>query len=329
MNEMNNKNVYFDRKRKSRVYTFFCLMIYSVANIMYKAIHLFFCKKNKNISKKYNVSICAIFKNEGRYLKEWLEYYKLIGVEHFFLYNNQSDDNYEEILKDYIDSGVVTLIMWPYQAAQIEAYQDCIIQFKELTNWIGFVDIDEFVVPIEDDKIGDFLKKYDSYPSVKIYWKMFGTSGLLNRDKTSFVTEDFIVAWDKLYEVGKCFYNTSYDIDFNDPHNKLMHHCLWGKFKGGISLPPVNSKYDFCLDGLETYSYNKTVIQCNHYFTKSYSEYIEGKMSKSDVFFKDNPHDLDYFYRHELKGVCPDYHIFKYLIKLKLKMLDKEGGAVI
>ena len=45
-------------------------------------------KKTGKQQKKYTVAVCAIFKNESVFLKEWLEYHLLIGVEHFYLYNN-------------------------------------------------------------------------------------------------------------------------------------------------------------------------------------------------------------------------------------------------
>ena len=32
----------------------------------------------KKTVKKYNLSVCALFKNEAGYLKEWIEYHKLI-----------------------------------------------------------------------------------------------------------------------------------------------------------------------------------------------------------------------------------------------------------
>ena len=57
----------------------------------------------------YNLVICAIFKNEARYLKEWVEYHRMVGVEHFYLYNNDSTDNYKEELKYYLDNNIVTL----------------------------------------------------------------------------------------------------------------------------------------------------------------------------------------------------------------------------
>ena len=52
--------------------------------LRYRFVHV------KPQDKKYNVAVCAIFKNEAPYLKEWIEFNHLVGVEHFYLYNNNS-----------------------------------------------------------------------------------------------------------------------------------------------------------------------------------------------------------------------------------------------
>ena len=49
---------------------------------------------SSEINKKYNLSICAIFKNEAKYLKEWIEYHRIFGVDHFYLYNIGSRDSF-------------------------------------------------------------------------------------------------------------------------------------------------------------------------------------------------------------------------------------------
>src|SRR5579883_479648 len=63
--------------------------------------------------KKYNLSIVAIFRNEKPYLREWIEYHRLVGVDHFYLYNNKSSDGSLEVLSPFIARGIVTLIDWP------------------------------------------------------------------------------------------------------------------------------------------------------------------------------------------------------------------------
>ena len=99
--------------------------------------------------KKYNVSICAIFRNEAPYLKEWIEFHKIVGIEHFYIYNNFSDDNYKEVLRPYMEDGTVDLIEWPYEQGQMKGYQDCLTKYSVETKWIGFIDLDEFVVPVK------------------------------------------------------------------------------------------------------------------------------------------------------------------------------------
>lgn len=39
---------------------------------------------------QYELAICAIFQDEAAYLKEWIEFHKLVGVQHFYLYNHAS-----------------------------------------------------------------------------------------------------------------------------------------------------------------------------------------------------------------------------------------------
>jgi hypothetical protein len=46
----------------------------------------------------HKLAVCAIAKNEGAYFKEWLEYHRLVGVEKFYIYDNESDDDTKEVL---------------------------------------------------------------------------------------------------------------------------------------------------------------------------------------------------------------------------------------
>jgi hypothetical protein len=57
-----------------------------------------------------DVGIAAVFNDEAPYLKEWIDYHRLIGVKHFYLYNHSSTDDYQNVLKPYIDEELVDLI---------------------------------------------------------------------------------------------------------------------------------------------------------------------------------------------------------------------------
>jgi hypothetical protein len=54
-----------------------------------------------------------MFKNQRRWLREWLEFYLMMGVDHFIIYDNNSTDLPLEILQGYIDREQVTYIPWP------------------------------------------------------------------------------------------------------------------------------------------------------------------------------------------------------------------------
>src|SRR5690349_10881004 len=98
----------------------------------------------------YELSICAIFQNDARYLKEWIEFHRIQGVEHFYLYDNLSTDNPEITLSKYIEDDIVTLIPWPrvydeaqggqWNSVQCGSYLDCLSKYGEESKWIAFLD---------------------------------------------------------------------------------------------------------------------------------------------------------------------------------------------
>lgn len=131
-------------------------------------------------SYEYDLSICAIFQNEAPYLREWIDYHKMIGVEHFYLYNNESNDDFFNALSSYYSKGEVTLKDWPTPQNndwQISAYNDCLKNCK--TKWIAFIDIDEFIVPMRGKDLKKILcKYYADKKAIYINWRQFGTSNL-------------------------------------------------------------------------------------------------------------------------------------------------------
>lgn len=155
-----------------------------------------------HFQKKYEheLTVCAVFKNEAPYLKEWIDYHhQVLGASRFYLYNNDSTDGYQEILDPYIKAGLVELIQWessedhalrgwiegaPWNAYQIGAYNNCLKEHAlGKAQWVAMIDIDEYIVPIEGlDAFHSTLKKasrpwpFSSVGSLKVHWRVFGTS---------------------------------------------------------------------------------------------------------------------------------------------------------
>lgn len=123
------------------------------------------------------VAVCLRFRDEACYLAEWLEYYVAAGVEHFFLYNNFSEDNFRGVIQPWMDAGQITLIDWPRIPASPAAEEDCIRRALGRFAWVGFLDTDEFVVIRDGRSIAEFLQPFHRFPGVSLNWRMFGSSG--------------------------------------------------------------------------------------------------------------------------------------------------------
>lgn len=134
--------------------------------------------------KKCDLAICAIFKNEARFLREWIEFHRLVGVQRFYLYNNSSTDDYLDVLYPYIKKKIVHLIDWPtdnfscFGVAQCTAYDHAIRSNQGKVKWLAVIDTDEFLFPVEEDNLLDFLSQYEEFGGLCVNWQMYGTSNV-------------------------------------------------------------------------------------------------------------------------------------------------------
>lgn len=137
------------------------------------------------------VSIVAIFRNEGHYLKEWVEYHRKLGVTHFRLYDNGSEDHSLDVLEPYVKSGLAKVIPWQKDAEkgkgphysynftgnQCNAYKDGIKALAGKSKWVALIDIDEFIVPMKEWDISKCLRRhFSNVDAIYVNWRNFGTS---------------------------------------------------------------------------------------------------------------------------------------------------------
>lgn len=152
-----------------------------------------------------------MFKNEAPWLKEWIDYHhNVLGASHFYLYNNDSSDDFAEVLEPYIRTGLVELINWntceehalrgiedelwiPYQ---LGAYNDCLKKRAlRKAQWVGVIDIDEFIVPVGGVIAFTELLKQEAAQntgSLHMYWRIFGTSHVADLEPGELLTEKLI-----------------------------------------------------------------------------------------------------------------------------------------
>ena len=124
----------------------------------------------------YKLSIISMFKNESSIIKQWIEHYLDEGVEHFYLIDNGSTDDYNSQIKDYMN--YITLIIDPYRkpinTQNILINKYFLDKIKKESEWVIICDIDEYIFNINSNKnIYDYLKTLDNISKVILPWKCF------------------------------------------------------------------------------------------------------------------------------------------------------------
>jgi hypothetical protein len=132
---------------------------------------------------KYFFCIAAMFKNESLCLEEWINHYISRGVEHIYLINDFSDDDYKTITDRYADSVSVfhSDIVTNDVGKQVKVYDKYLKPILHETTWLGIVDLDEFLYSPTNENIIDILKKYENYSSLRVDWLSFGSNGHKNQ----------------------------------------------------------------------------------------------------------------------------------------------------
>ncbi|MXO05998.1 glycosyltransferase family 92 protein [Flavobacterium sp. HBTb2-11-1] len=262
----------------TRYLAYFLLTFWVKLLLMLKKV---FFKDTKHY--KYKFSICCIFKNEEKYLEEWINYHLVVGVDHFYFYNNNSDDNYLKVLSPFIDKGIVELIDWPFNHSQMKAYEDCYNKHRSDTNWLAFIDVDEFLCPLSHTSITSWLIPFQDYPGVAVYWKQFGSNGKLNHDYSQLVIEQYDQCWPKPSVFTKMFCNMNFPIaEFTNPHHL-------GSRIFGFKIPAINQYKKIISFGINRLSNSSnSAIQINHYWGKAYDSFLESKINRSDVYHQND-----------------------------------------
>lgn len=258
---------------------------------------------------KYNLAFAAIVKNEAPYIKEWILYHNLVGVEKFYIYDNESDDNLKDILDPFINEGLVDYIYYPGVKMQVRAYNDAIEKHRMETKYLGFIDLDEYVIPMVKENLVDTLDEIMSLnehsAGVAVNWRMYGSNDFVKKPD-GLVTENY------LYRATDDFKPNEHIKTISNPRMiDKMNHCHFPIYIEGM--------YNINEDGEPVFGpFNPNClcrkIRINHYFTKSKEEYI-AKMNrgKADALDKRSIEEFDFHNKNDIY----DYIMEKYVKLLK------------
>lgn len=229
--------------------------------------------RNSKEKKDIRMALVLIIKNEARYVREWIEFHNMLGVEHFYIYDNESTDNLSEVLRPYVEKGLVTLQSWPGKIAQLPSYNHALSYYKMDCEYMGFIDTDEFLFPIEGMSLPDTIDKvfYDyehqiAHPlkagGVGVNWRTYGTSHIAEPVE-GLVIENFKLRGYDNYSgnihiksivkpmLVKCFLSNPHSVVYNDSDTfTISEHG---------SMIPLAFFYDGHCD----------ILRINHYYSRS------------------------------------------------------------
>uniref|UniRef100_A0A803MBR4 Glycosyltransferase family 92 protein n=2 Tax=Chenopodium quinoa TaxID=63459 RepID=A0A803MBR4_CHEQI len=105
---------------------------------------------NKNNVKgrsklKYKLCACTMVWNQAAFIREWVMYHTWLGVERWFVYDNNSDDGLKDVIDELnAENYDVNRHTWPWIKSQEAGFSHCLLRARDQCQWVAFFDVDEF-----------------------------------------------------------------------------------------------------------------------------------------------------------------------------------------
>jgi Glycosyltransferase family 92 len=207
------------------------------------------------------LAVCAIFRDEARYLAEWVSFHRIQGVERFYLYDNRSTDDWRSVLEPEIAAGIVEVQDWPFVPGQAFSATDCLRRHRRDTRWIAFIDVDEFLFSPTGRPLSEILRRFDTHPNVVVSRHTYGTSGW-EHPPEGLVTENYL--WRAVDDyIGnhwvKSIVYPRKVVRYATPHNFWVRGDAVGEDRRRVQAHLREPTFE--------------LLRINHYFTKSMEEF--------------------------------------------------------
>mgnify|MGYP002280373457 CR=1 FL=1 len=223
----------------------------------------------------------AIVKNECPYLVEWLAHHRCLGIDHFYIADNGSDDGTAELLARLHQACIVTLTHWPAtEQAQLRWYTRALDQYRHDAKYLAFIDADEFITPSVDVKPMARIEAVLGMAGVGVLaleWRVFGSSGQTMQEP-GLVIERFTHASSAARRVNrhvKSIVNPAavermfvHSADLKDGYHYADAEGQPIAFRGGRTR---SGRVDVPI---------ADTLRINHYVIKSEQEFVEKKMRR-------------------------------------------------
>ena len=222
--------------------------------------------------------LCCIGRRENDYIREFVEYNKVLGFTNICLYDNNYDgeEDFRDVIGDYISDGYVILKDYRNRkVCQLDAYNECYKTYGEEYDWIAFFDIDEFMFVNCNKTLGEYLARpeFNDYDMIHINWLLFGDGGQIKSDGRGLLQ--------RIPQPLDINQSTLYSFPDNFHCKSIIRGGLTEVKWGGTSHTPTNgikccNSYGLPCDGNSPFTpYDYRNAGLRHFTTKTAEEYAD------------------------------------------------------
>mgnify|MGYP002625095428 CR=1 FL=1 len=221
------------------------------------------------------LAFVLIAKNEAPYIEEWINFHVKQGVTHFIIYDNESTDNFREVLRPYIASGLVTYHAINGKKRQLDVYNMALHDYGDKFRYMGFIDTDEFVfvrnlrgggISSLCTFLDEFMTSHPNAGGIGVNWCMFGSNGHITKPEGGVLENYTMRAEDNFggHHAIKTICDPMKVLGFTNVHFPI--YC-----RGFCNMNEAGD----VVEGSGTKAVSFSRIRINHYYTKSKEEFMQ------------------------------------------------------
>ena len=224
------------------------------------------------MSKKNYLTLGAIVRNEAHYVREWLAHYRVVGFEKFVIVLHRCSDDTERQIRSLPFAADITIEHCGTSAPQVGCYNKLCNDYKSKTEWMAFLDADEFLFCPDGRNVCEFLDEFKKYGALIVHNFEFGSSGHVVRPSgpaiSSFVHRAPNNYW--MHDNFKSIVRLSEFERYVSPH---LAHVKGGVVREDHRILSYDDIHYACglKKGIPSIS---RFIRYNHYYVRSMEDFV-------------------------------------------------------
>jgi hypothetical protein len=125
------------------------------------------------------LTLGAVIRDQEHYVREWLAFHHLAGVERFVVVLHKCTDKTEERIRElpFQEKIHIHRIVNHEQFVQLGAYLWILEHYGSFTKWLMFIDSDEFFFGTREDDLRVILTDYEQHGGLAAHWHEYGSNG--------------------------------------------------------------------------------------------------------------------------------------------------------